>query len=81
MFDLAQRFRDSDGIPANLIKDVLDRARALQDSSAKPAEVTPELERSEAAALDETARSLLAIGDTAGALAATEQVQKIMQDC
>jgi len=31
VFDLAQRFKNSIGIPATLIKDILDRARALQE--------------------------------------------------
>jgi hypothetical protein len=31
VFDLAQRFRDSMGLPASLIKDILDRARGLQE--------------------------------------------------
>jgi hypothetical protein len=80
VFDLAQRFRDTAGISAKLVKDILDRARALQEQLTHSGEATPELKRSEAAALDETAASLLAIGDTAGALAATEQARQIMAD-
>jgi tetratricopeptide (TPR) repeat protein len=68
------------GIPAALTKDILDRARALQEQLIKSGQLTPELRRSEAAALDETATSLLAIGDTAGALAAAEQARQIMAD-
>jgi tetratricopeptide (TPR) repeat protein len=77
VFDLARRFRDSTGIPSTLIKDILDRARALQEQLTKSGQVNPELKRSEAVALDETAKSLLAIGDTNGALAAAEQCRKI----
>ena len=55
VFDLAQRFRDTAGIPAELVKDILDRARALQEQLIKSGQVTPELKRSEAAALNETA--------------------------
>ena len=80
VFDLAQRLRNVMGIPANLIKDILDRARTLQEQLIKSGQVTPALKRSEAAALDETATSLLAIGDTAGALAAAEQARQIMAD-
>jgi eukaryotic-like serine/threonine-protein kinase len=80
VFDLAQRFRDVVGIPASLIKDILDRARALQEQLIKSGQVTPELKSSEAAALNETATSLVAIGDTAGALAAAEQARQIMAD-
>ena len=77
VFDLAQRFRDTMGIPANLIKDILDRAHALQEQLINSGQVTPDLKRSESAALDETVNSLLAIGDTAGALAAAEQARQI----
>jgi hypothetical protein len=78
VFDLAQRFRNTAGISAQLVKDILGQARALQEQLIQSGEVTPELKRSEAAALDETATSLLAIGDTAGALAAAEQARQIM---
>ena len=80
VFDLAQRFRHTVGIPATLVKDILDRARALQEQLIKSGQVTPELKRSQAAALIETTNSLLAIGDTAGALAAAEQARKIFTD-
>ena len=78
VFDLAQRFRDTVGIPVNLVKAILDQARALQDELNRSGQVTPDLKRSEAAALIETTESLLAIGDTAGALAAGEQARQIM---
>ena len=80
MFDLAQRFRDTVGIPASLVKDILDRARALQEQLIKSGQVTPDLKRSEAEALMETVDALLAIGDTAGALAAAEQARQILTD-
>jgi tetratricopeptide (TPR) repeat protein len=80
VFDLAQRFRDTTGIPASLIKDILDRARALQEQLIKSGEGTPDLNRSEAEALDETVDSLLAIGDTNGALAAAKQAREIFAD-
>ena len=80
VFDLALRFRDVVGIPASLIKDILDRARALQEQLIKSGQVTPELMSSEVAALNETATSLLAIGDTAGALAAAQQALQIAKD-
>ena len=80
VFDLAQRFRDVRGVPAALIKDILDRAGALQEQLTKSGQVTPELKRSEAAALTETVDSLLAIGDTVGALAAAEQARQILAD-
>jgi tetratricopeptide (TPR) repeat protein len=80
VFDLAQRFRDTVGIPASLVKDILDRARALQDQLSKSGEVTPDLKRSEQVALNEMSVSLLAIGDTTGALAAADKARQIMAD-
>ena len=80
VFDLAVRFRDTLGIPANLVKDILDRARALQDQLIKSGQVTPALRYSQAASLTETAASLLTIGDAGGALSAAEQARQIMAD-
>jgi tetratricopeptide (TPR) repeat protein len=77
VFDLAQRFRNAVGVPASLIKDILDRARALQQQLIKSGQVTPDLKHSEDVALTEMADSLLAIGDTAGALSAAQQAQQI----
>jgi tetratricopeptide (TPR) repeat protein len=80
VFDLAQRFRDAMGVPAEVIKDILDKARALQEQLIKSGQVTPELKRSEGAALTETVDTLLTIGDTGGALAAAEQARQIYAD-
>jgi tetratricopeptide (TPR) repeat protein len=80
VFDLAQRFRNTVGIPANLIKDILDRARGLQEQLIKSGQVTPDLQHSEAAALDETTVALLSIGDTTGALAAVDQARQIFAE-
>jgi tetratricopeptide (TPR) repeat protein len=80
VFDLAQKFHDTTGIPASLIKDILDRARALQDQLTKSGQLTPALKFSEAAALDETVRTLLILGDTKDALATAEQAEKIFAD-
>ena len=80
VFDLAQRFRSSVGIPVALVKDILDRARALQEQLIKSRQVTPDLQHDEAVALDETALSLLAIGDTTGALAAAKQARRIFAE-
>jgi tetratricopeptide (TPR) repeat protein len=80
VFDLAQRFRESIGIPASVIKDILERALALQDQLTKSSQITPDLQHSRASALNETAQSLLVIGDTAGALAAAQQARKINEE-
>lgn len=80
VMDLAHRFRDAIGVPASLVKDILDRARALQDQLIASGEVTPDLKLSRAAALNEMVDTLLAIGDTDGALAAAEQGRQIIAD-
>ena len=51
VFDLAQRFRNTVGIPATLIKDILNRARALQEQLTLSGQETPDLRQSEAVAL------------------------------
>jgi tetratricopeptide (TPR) repeat protein len=80
IFDLAQRFRNVSGVPTSLIKDILDRARALQDQLTQSGRVTPELRRSQAAALIEIVTTLLAQGDTKGAFAAADRSRQILQD-
>ena len=79
-FDLAARFKDSTGVPASLVKDILDRARALQEQLVKSGQVTPELKRSEGTALTEISLALKTIGDIAGALAAGEQAKQIFTE-
>ncbi len=80
VYDLAQRFRDTVGVPAALVKDILERALALQKQLIQSGQVTADLRRSEAAALLEVTNSLLAIGDTAAALAAAQQAKQILAD-
>jgi tetratricopeptide (TPR) repeat protein len=79
VFDLAQKFRNVLGVPAATIKDILDRARLLQDQLLGSGEANPELSRSQAAALEETSRTLLTLGDTQGAFAAGKKAQEIFQ--
>lgn len=80
VFDLAQRFRNTVGVPAALIKDILDRARALQDELTKSGQVSADLNYSKSVALTEMADSLLTIGDTAGAFSAAQQARQIDAD-
>ena len=75
MSDLAQKFKNAAGVPAATIKDILDRARQLQDQLLAGGETSPALQESRAAALGETADTLLTLGDTRGALAAARQSQ------
>ena len=77
VFDLAQKFRNVSGVPAKLISDMLDRARALQDQLRAAGELSPDLLRSQAAALYETSRTLLTLGDTKNALASAEKARDI----
>ncbi len=78
IFEIAAKFRDAAGVPASLVKDILDRARKLQDQLIEAGEQTSELRQSQASALDETAITLLALGDTDGALAAATQARAII---
>jgi tetratricopeptide (TPR) repeat protein len=79
VLDLAVRFREALGVPATLIKDILDRARALQDQLTVSGQTTPKLQQSQAVALDETAYTLLTVGDTAGAFAAADRSRQILE--
>jgi tetratricopeptide (TPR) repeat protein len=79
VFDLAQKFRDVVGVPAATIKDILDRARQLQDQLLGSGETSPDLRRSQASALRETANTLLTLGETQDALTAAKQAEDILQ--
>jgi len=79
VLDLAVRFREALGVPATLIKVILDRARALQDQLTVSGQTTPKLQQSQAVALDETAYTLLTVGDTAGAFAAADRSRQILE--
>jgi tetratricopeptide (TPR) repeat protein len=78
LYDLAAQFRDARGVPAALIKDILDRARASQDQLTASGQTSEELQTSTARALMETQRTLLTIGDTAGAFAAADRARTIL---
>src|SRR5262249_18748742 len=80
IFDLAQRFRDTSGVPAALVKDILDRALALQEQLARSGQVSTELRRSQAAALGAIAETLFAQGDTEGAFEAADGARRIVQE-
>ena len=78
IFDLAQRFRNSVGIPTQLVRDILQRAMALQHDLAASGQRTPDLQFSEADALVENAQTLLMQGDTKGALEAGQRARDIL---
>ncbi|WP_416896392.1 MAG: TIR domain-containing protein [Minwuia sp.] len=70
VFDLAQRFRDREGIPQELVRDILERSRGLVDQLALEGEHRPDLLRSRAAALTEMSVTLARQGDLQAALSA-----------
>ena len=80
MYDLAQKFRDVSGVPASLIKSILDRAGDLQEKLLAGGQSSPDLLRSQAAALDETCDTLLTVGDTKGALDAAQKATGIFEE-
>jgi predicted negative regulator of RcsB-dependent stress response len=79
VFRLAQKFKDVAGVPASLVKDMLDRARALQEQLLAAGEASPDLRRSQAAALVEACDTLLALGDTRSALADARDAERIFE--
>ena len=73
VFDLAQRFRSATGMPVAIVKDVLDRARSLQQQLVGSGKLTPDLTASVASAQLESAITLRDFGDSAGALTLARQ--------
>ena len=64
-------------MPIALVKDILDRALALQQDLDKSGQTAPVLQRSQGVALDESSDTLLSVGDTAGALVTAQHAQQI----
>jgi tetratricopeptide (TPR) repeat protein len=77
--DIAQKFRDVSGVPASLVKTILDRARDLQQKLLSAGQTSPDLLRGEGVALDETFTTLKTLGDTAGALDAARKEAAIFE--
>ena len=80
IFELAQKFKGLSGVPAPVVKDLLDRARKLQDQLLSAGEGNSLLRRSQGAALLATARIFLELGETQNALASAEQAQSIFKN-
>ena len=78
VFGLAQRFRNVPGVPAATVKDILDRARRLQDQLFSGGETSLELRRSQAEALLEATTTLLTLGNTDSALGSATQARDIL---
>ncbi len=77
--DLARKFRNTRGVPASLVKSILDPAIALQNKLIDAGERDVRLYASQSAALNEAVGALLTVGDTQGALAAAEKSTAIMR--
>jgi tetratricopeptide (TPR) repeat protein len=77
--DLAMRLRNRAGIPAALVKYLLDQALRLEEQLTKFGRITPDLLESEAKALLESSRTRRSIGDLSGALGAADQAQQIFE--
>jgi tetratricopeptide (TPR) repeat protein len=70
VFDLAKRFGDREGVPQDLVRDMLERSRELVDRLAVAGEDRPDLLRSRAAALAEMSTTLTRLGENEAALKA-----------
>ncbi|MEM7192906.1 MAG: tetratricopeptide repeat protein, partial [Pseudomonadota bacterium] len=80
IYDLAQEFRNVSGVPAALIKDILDRVRKLQDDLVGGGESSTELQRSQSAALNESVLTLLEVGETDAAYEAAVRSMAIAEE-
>jgi tetratricopeptide (TPR) repeat protein len=80
VIDLAREFRDRAGMPADLVRRILERAQGLQRQLANSGESTPALRYSEVMALLDLVDTLLALGDTKAALAAAQRARSMMAD-
>ena len=78
ILDMAQELRNRQGMPVDLTRKILDRARGLQRQLVESGEVAPDLLRSEALGLTELALTLGLQGDNKAALAAAERARDIM---
>ena len=79
VFDIALKFRDASGVPASLVKSILQRALDLQQKLLGSGQSSAGLLRSEVAALAETSETLLRLGDTASALDAARKAASISE--
>ena len=72
VIDLANEFRDRTGMPSDLVRRILDRARGLQQQLLGAGENSRELLGSASSALDQLAITLLDLGETDAALEAAK---------
>ena len=79
VFDMAQEFRNVEGVPLATIKKVLNKARSLQTELGKAGGASLDMQRDEAAALNELATTYQAQGATSEALSAANESMAIVQ--
>ena len=77
VFEMAQELRNRQGMPVELTRKILDRARGLQRQLVESGEIAPDLLHSEVGALTELATTLRLQGDTRAALEAAERAREI----
>ena len=77
--DLAHKFRDTVGIPAAMVRDILDRAQGLQTQLLASGEVTPALRGSQADALVESSLTLMRMNEAQHGLEAAAKGRGILQ--
>ena len=72
-FDLAEKFKEPSAAPAPIKADILSEAHKLQEQLLAGGAKSDNLRRGESVVLNEIAQARLAMGDSAGALAAARQ--------
>jgi tetratricopeptide (TPR) repeat protein len=78
VFDIAQEFRDVEGVPIDTIKKLLEKARSLQTVLTSVGGATPTMRRDQAAALAELAITYQARGASDEALSYSKQSMEII---
>jgi tetratricopeptide (TPR) repeat protein len=78
VMDIAVKIRNRLGIPVNLVREILTRARDLLSQISESGEISADLRAGNARALRELATTLLIQGDTDSALDAAEHSRDIM---
>ncbi len=77
--DLATKFRDTVGVPQAVVKDILDRARNLQNQLMASGESTPALRQSQASALLALGLTMQTLGQVDAEYTFSQQAGDILQ--
>jgi tetratricopeptide (TPR) repeat protein len=78
--DLTGKFRQKTGMPRALVRDILERAQALQKQLLNRGETSVDLQQSAAVASGQLSETLLLMGDTKAAIEAAQSDCKILED-